>query len=63
GERGATKTVEQFDVVGARDALVEGITSDLARIAQGAALPALGEGRACEFCAARGLCRKDSWHG
>ncbi|WP_427912479.1 PD-(D/E)XK nuclease family protein [Ramlibacter sp. MMS24-I3-19] len=63
GERGATKTVEQPDVVGARDALVEGITSDLERIAQGAALPALGEGRACEFCAARGLCRKDSWHG
>lgn len=63
GERGATRTVEQLDVVGARDALVEGIASDLERIAQGAPLPALGEGRACEFCAARGLCRKDSWHG
>jgi ATP-dependent helicase/nuclease subunit B len=62
GERGATKTVEQPDVVGARDALVEGITEDLRRIAEGATLPALGEGRASEFCAARGLCRKDSWH-
>jgi ATP-dependent helicase/nuclease subunit B len=24
-------------------------------------LPALGEGMACEYCAARGLCRKDFW--
>jgi ATP-dependent helicase/nuclease subunit B len=62
GERGATKTVEQPDVVEARDALVEGITEDLRRIAQGARLPALGEGRACEYCGARGLCRRDSWH-
>jgi ATP-dependent helicase/nuclease subunit B len=62
GERGATKTVEQPDVVEARDALIEGITDDLRRIAGGALLPALGEGRACEFCAARGLCRKDAWH-
>ena len=62
GERGATETVEQPDVVEARDALVDGITEDLQRIAEGAVLPALGEGRACEFCAARGLCRKDSWH-
>jgi ATP-dependent helicase/nuclease subunit B len=30
-------------------------------IAQGAALPALGEGVACDFCKARGLCRKDFW--
>jgi ATP-dependent helicase/nuclease subunit B len=62
GERGATEMVEQPDIVEARDALVEGITEDLRRIAQGATLTALGEGRACEFCAARGLCRKDSWH-
>ena len=26
-----------------------------------AALPALGEGVACEYCAARGLCRRDHW--
>ena len=24
-----------------------------------AALPALGEGRVCDYCEARGLCRKD----
>ncbi|MGZ5847698.1 MAG: PD-(D/E)XK nuclease family protein [Ramlibacter sp.] len=62
GERGATRTVEQPAVVEARDALVAGILDDLERIGAGATLSALGEGRACEFCAARGLCRKDSWH-
>ena len=34
---------------------------DMARIAAGAPLPALGEGSVCEFCAVRGLCRKDYW--
>jgi ATP-dependent helicase/nuclease subunit B len=62
GERGETHKVEQTAVVQARDALVEGIVEDLGRIAAGATLPALGEGRVCEFCAARGLCRRDAWH-
>ena len=61
GERGETKTVEQEEVVEARDLLVHGLLDDLERIAGGAALPALGEGQVCDFCAARGLCRKDSW--
>jgi ATP-dependent helicase/nuclease subunit B len=61
GERGETRTVEQTDVIQARDLLLAGIEQDMARIAQGAPLPALGEGRACEYCAARGLCRKDFW--
>jgi ATP-dependent helicase/nuclease subunit B len=43
--------------------LVEGIGIDLARLRQGAAMPALGEGRSCDFCEARGLCRKDEWSG
>ncbi|WP_338050998.1 MULTISPECIES: PD-(D/E)XK nuclease family protein [Ramlibacter] len=63
GERGETHKVEQPAVVEARDALVAGIVHDLGRIAAGASLPALGEGRVCEFCAARGLCRRDAWHG
>ena len=25
------------------------------------ALPALGEGSVCDYCAVRGLCRKDMW--
>ena len=61
GEKEATRTYEQTDIVPLRDALIDGILHDMARIAVGAALPALGEGKACEYCAARGLCRKDFW--
>ncbi|MPM97818.1 hypothetical protein SDC9_144998 [bioreactor metagenome] len=61
GERGETRTYEQDDVVHLRDELLAGIQSDMARIAQGAPMPALGEGAVCGYCAARGLCRKDSW--
>ena len=62
GEKSSgTQTVEQDEVVHARDALVAGLIDDFARIAEGAALPALGEGAVCEHCAARGLCRKDFW--
>ena len=61
GERGETRAHEQHDVVALRDQLVEGILHDFGRIAEGAPLPALGEGSVCEWCAARGLCRKDFW--
>jgi ATP-dependent helicase/nuclease subunit B len=61
GERDGTKAFEQPDVVALRDVLVQGILTDMQRIGEGAAMPALGEGMACEFCAARGLCRKDFW--
>lgn len=61
GEREGCRTFEQEDVVAVRDALVEGLLDELGRIAGGAAMPALGEGRVCETCAARGLCRKDFW--
>jgi ATP-dependent helicase/nuclease subunit B len=62
GEKSSgTQTVEQPAVVEARDALVAGIISDFTRIAQGAPLPPLGEGGVCDYCAARGLCRKDFW--
>lgn len=60
GER-ETKAYTQPEVMAARDALVEGILHDMAQIAQGASLPALGDGSACDFCQARGLCRKDFW--
>ncbi len=61
GEREGTQSLAQPGIVDLRDALVQGIREDMSRIAAGAALPALGEGKACEFCAARGLCRKDFW--
>ena len=61
GEKQATKTYPQPAIVALRDDLIVGILSDMARLAEGAPLPALGEGKACEFCAVRGLCRKDFW--
>jgi ATP-dependent helicase/nuclease subunit B len=61
GEKEPTKTYEQPEIVGLRDELIDSILTDMARIARGAALPALGEGKACDYCAARGLCRKDFW--
>ena len=61
GEKEPTRTYGQPDIVALRDALIDSILLDMARIAEGAALPALGEGKACDYCAARGLCRKDFW--
>ena len=61
GEKEPTKTYAQKDIVELRDDLIGGILSDMERIAGGAPLPALGEGKACDYCAARGLCRKDFW--
>jgi ATP-dependent helicase/nuclease subunit B len=61
GERDGTRAYPQPEVVEARDALIEGIVHDMARIGQGAPLPALGDGATCDFCQARGLCRKDFW--
>lgn len=59
----ATQTIEPQpeQLIGGRDLLIEGIAADMLAIAQGAALPALGEAPACDHCAARGLCRKDFW--
>ena len=51
------------DVQVSAEQLVEGIGVDLSRLRLGAPMPALGEGRSCDFCDARGLCRKDDWSG
>jgi ATP-dependent helicase/nuclease subunit B len=56
-----TECIEQPHIVEARDALIEGMLGDLQQISEGAVLPALGQGIACEYCQARGLCRKDFW--
>ncbi|MEO5671313.1 MAG: PD-(D/E)XK nuclease family protein [Ramlibacter sp.] len=61
GEKGETKTFEQAAVVEARDHLVQGILHDVALISAGGVLPAHGEGKVCDYCGARGLCRKDFW--
>ena len=61
GEKEPTRTYGQPEIVALRDALIDSILVDMARISQGATLQALGEGKACDYCAARGLCRKDFW--
>jgi ATP-dependent helicase/nuclease subunit B len=60
-ESGPTKAFVQPDIVGLRDQLVEAMQHDMARITAGAPMPALGAGSACDYCAARGLCRRDFW--
>ena len=57
-----SKTYLQPDIDHSRSALIEGILDDMQGISAGKPLPALGEGAACDYCAARGLCRKDFWH-
>ena len=43
--------------------LVAGIADEMKRLRDGAGLRALGEGSACDYCRARGLCRRDHWAG
>ncbi|MFM9901162.1 MAG: PD-(D/E)XK nuclease family protein [Polaromonas sp.] len=61
GEKEPTKTYDQPDINDMRVGVIESVLSDMSRIADGAVLPALGEGKACDYCNARGLCRKDYW--
>ncbi len=61
GSDAGTRLIEQPEVLMAREALLEGLAHDMERVAEGQAMPALGEGRVCEHCAARGLCRRDDW--
>jgi ATP-dependent helicase/nuclease subunit B len=56
-----SKTYAQPDIDHSRSALIEGVLDDMQAISAGKPLPALGEGAACDYCAARGLCRKDFW--
>ena len=53
--------IEHRDVMASAQYLVEGLGHDLARLRKGAVMQALGEGKACEHCDARGLCRRDHW--
>lgn len=41
--------------------LVHALVHERQRMLAGAPLPALGQGLVCEFCEARGLCRRDHW--
>lgn len=61
GADGPTRFFEQTSLTRARDALLAGLPADMDRVAQGHVMLPLGEGSVCEYCAARGLCRKDFW--
>jgi len=41
--------------------LLDGLATDLRRLQAGEGMAPLGEASACEFCAARGVCRRDHW--
>lgn len=51
------------DVQRSAAALLDGLARELAALRDGAALPALGELPTCDWCDARGLCRRDDWKG
>ena len=59
GEREGTQTFAPPDLVSLRERLADGILDDMQRLADGHLMVAMGQGSACEYCAARGLCRKD----
>ena len=60
-EREAPSLHELPKLLTLAEQLLAGMQTDMARIAAGQPLPALGEGATCEWCDARGLCRKDFW--
>jgi ATP-dependent helicase/nuclease subunit B len=59
--KGKTGDVEASGYVEWKDALDLQIRKSMQAIAQGAALPATGIESTCQFCDARGLCRKGAW--
>ncbi|MFL6660952.1 MAG: RecB family exonuclease, partial [Rhizobacter sp.] len=60
-ESGPIKEIVHIEVEASGRRLVAGIGNELERLRAGAPLPALGEGAACGYCEARGLCRRDQW--
>jgi ATP-dependent helicase/nuclease subunit B len=60
GTRGLER-IEHPDVAASARALVAGAAVEWRRLRKGAGLAPLGAGSACEYCQARGLCRRDHW--
>jgi ATP-dependent helicase/nuclease subunit B len=60
-ERKPPLAIEHPDVAASATMLVQGLADDLAQLRGGAGMPALGEGAVCDYCEARGLCRRDHW--
>ena len=60
-DAGAPLRISHPDVHATVQILLDALGGEWARLRQGAPLPALGEGRVCDTCEARGLCRRDHW--
>jgi ATP-dependent helicase/nuclease subunit B len=58
-DRGEMTEVEQSEIGMLRDLLLQGVLDDLGRMREGEPLVALGQGQSCQYCQARGLCRRD----
>jgi ATP-dependent helicase/nuclease subunit B len=61
-EPDAVVVVEHPHVADTARLLMRELGEERRRIDAGAPMPALGEGRVCDSCEARGLCRRDHWH-
>ena len=61
GENGSTEMHELEGVQRQSRLLMRSLAYDLQRIADGQPLQALGQGARCDYCAMRGLCRRDFW--
>ncbi|HSI59107.1 MAG TPA: PD-(D/E)XK nuclease family protein, partial [Ideonella sp.] len=60
-DRAGPQTIAHADIAEHAQALLQGLAVDLERLRAGAPLQALGQGPVCDFCEARGLCRRDHW--
>lgn len=53
--------IEHKGVEASTALLLDGLAGELRRLQAGEGMAPLGEASACEFCAARGVCRRDQW--
>jgi ATP-dependent helicase/nuclease subunit B len=53
--------IEHKGVEASAALLLDGLAADLRRLQAGEGMAPLGEASACDFCAARGVCRRDHW--
>lgn len=60
-DKDAPKEIVHAGVHATAQTLLAALGEEWQRLQQGAPLPALGEGRVCDSCEARGLCRRDQW--
>ena len=53
--------IEHKGVESSAALLLDGLAAELRRLQAGEGMAPLGEASVCEFCAARGVCRRDHW--